>query len=209
MGIAALFGHFGSLRPQHRSHPTRHGIQQTTTPPCQPTGLRDASKQPQQSAAPSSRRSRTQKSAVVLSRISLPPSGLTVADRIGLLWPLRSRSRSRSPSSRRQFAGRRHGTPPLNVQRLDPQPSRHWLLPCQLSGVGRGGCPSDRAVFVDRAASVWPRRKPSPARARIVGQRHPTARPMTRLDAFMGGQRRRRAAGRAVACRFSRGPAGA
>lgn len=48
-----------------------------------------------------------------------------------------------------------------NVQRLDSETSHHWLLLCQLSGVGCGGYPSDRAVFVDRTASAWPRRKPS------------------------------------------------
>jgi hypothetical protein len=35
---------------QHSNH-TQHGIQQTSTPPCQPTGFRVASQRPQHSAA--------------------------------------------------------------------------------------------------------------------------------------------------------------
>lgn len=86
------------------------------------------------------------------------------------------------------------GALPLNVQRLDSEVSEPSLaahpLPCQLSGVGRGGYPSDRAVFVDRAGSVWPRRKPS----RKASCQPATGREDRRVAwvGFMGGQRRRK-----------------
>jgi hypothetical protein len=68
---------------QHSNH-TQHGIQQTSTPPCQPTGFRVASQQPQHSAA-----------AHPVSRTQSPPSDFhrAVADRTGPVWVLR-----RSPS---------------------------------------------------------------------------------------------------------------
>jgi hypothetical protein len=103
-----------------------------------------------------------------------------------------------------QFAGRRHPAAGCTATRPTTEPSLAAPLPVVRRRARRVPIRSSRVRRSRRQRVATTEALP---RARLVGQRHPTARPMTRLDAFMGGQRR--AAGRAVACRFSRGTAGA